>query len=219
MADGVDLTFDDRAMDREADRLIRGYLAAGTRAVATTTRRLEQRLEGATRDAVPGRLWRAWKSATYPRSGPARDPVGEVFVNGGERSKGAMTFWSQPGQVRGKSDQYLAIPLPAAGPRGRNRTLSPGEWERRTGIRLRFVYRPGRASLLVADAAVLSGKAQIARANTPNRIATGRGSATVPIFVLIATVKFRNAVAIAPLVSQAERELAAEYLAETGLLQ
>ncbi len=81
----------------------------------------------------------------------------------------ALKFWTEPGEIRGKRGQYLAIPLPAAGSRGRGRNLTPGEWERAIGITLRFVYRRGRASLLVADEAVLSGKGKVARSNTARR--------------------------------------------------
>lgn len=216
MVDVISLSIDGAALDREADRAVRAYLTAGTRAVANTTKILERRLEAATQSAVPGRLWRAWASVAYPRSGPARNPVGEVFVNGRSRTQGAMTFWTQPGEIRGKSGQFLAIPLPAAGSRGRGRNLTPGEWERITGKRLRFVYRPGRASLLVLDDAVISGKGKVARGNTVRRIAAGRGSSTIPIFVLVPMVKYRNAVAVAPLVAQAERDLVRNFLQEAS---
>jgi hypothetical protein len=212
MSDGLDLTLDSRALDASAERAVRQVLSAGTAAVAKTTRDLEKRIEAVTEGAVPGRLWRAWKSATYPRSGPARNPVGEVFANGGKRTKGALTFWSQAGQIRGKSGQFLAVPTAAAGSRGRGRDLSPGEWERRTGIRLRFVYRPGKPSLLVADDAVFSGRAQIARSNTARRIAAGRASTTIVIFVLLPVVQFANRFAIQPLVDQAEGELVSNFL-------
>jgi hypothetical protein len=213
MADGADLTLDGGKITGDADRLVRSYLTAGTQAIATVTKRLERKLEGATQAAVPGRLWRAWQSSTYPKSGPAQDPVGTIWLKGGARTRGAVAFWTQPGAIRGKGGQYLAIPLPAAGSRGRARNLTPGEWERAHGVRLKFIYRRGRASLLVAENAVLSGRAQVARANTPRRIAAGRANMTVPIFVLLPLVKFRNAFAINPLVAASEGELAREFFA------
>ncbi len=59
----------------------------------------------------------------------------------------------------------------AAGKSLRGGRISPHEWERRTGLRLRFVYRRIGPSLLVAEA----------RLNTRGRVAasrsrTGRGS-------------------------------------------
>lgn len=216
--DGATLDIDTAQLDADADKLVRRYLSAGTSAVANVTKRLERNLEAATRAAVPGRLWRAWTSETYPKSGPARDPIGIVRVNGGARSRGAITFWSQPGTIRGKSGQFLAIPLPAAGARGRLRDLTPGEWERaHPGMRLQFVYRSNRASLLVAVGA-LNGRSGTFRSLTERRAVGGRGSATVPIFVLLPLVNFRNAVAVEPMVAAAEQELPGEYLAAVSKL-
>jgi len=219
MADGADLSIDSARLDRDVDRMVRQYLSAGTMAVGRAARRIEKQLEAATQNAVPGRLWRAWASESYPRQGPARNPSAEVFVKrpAGRRSIGAMTFWSQPGEIRGSWGQFLAIPLPAAGPRDRKRNLTPGEWERRTGQRLRFVYRRGRASLLVADGAVF-GRGGVARPLTELRAARDgkrgrrRYEATIPIFALMPVVKFRNTLAIEPIVRAGESELPIEFL-------
>lgn len=218
MADGLDFTIDGALLDRDADRLVRRYLTAGTTAVSRATKNLERDLEAATRAATPGKLWRAWASESFPRNGPARNPVGEVFVNGGSRTRGALTYWTQPGSTRARGGGFIAVPLPAAGSRGRLRELTPAEWEARTGIKLRPVFRPGRAPLLVADQAVLSGRLRIARPNTARRIAAGRGSATVAIFVLLPEQRFRNAVAIGPLASRAEGQLVSEYVAAVSEL-
>lgn len=217
MPDGADLSIDAAKLGADSDKLVRRYLTAGTLAVGGATKGLERALEAATRSAVPGQLWRAWASQAYPRNGPAKDPVGTVYANGGVRTRGALTFWTRPGAVRGKQGQYLAVPLPAAGSRGRSRDLTPAQWERsHPGMRLQFVARAGRAPLLVAENAVLSGRSQVARANTARRIAAGRGSATVPIFVLLPMVKFRNAVAIEPLVAAAEKELVSDFQARAS---
>lgn len=213
MADGADLSIDGAAVSRDAEKVVRQYLAAGTKAVSDTTRALEQRLEAATQSAAPGRLYRAWQSSRFPQSGPARNPVGTIWLKGGARTRGAFQFWTQPGEVRGKSGQFLAIPLPAAGARGRGRDLTPGEWERRTGIRLRFVYRQGRASLLVADGGTLNARSGTFRQNTARRQASGRLSATIPIFVLIPVLRHRNAFAIEPMVRDSEGEMARLFFA------
>ena len=213
MSDGASFDIDERGLDKASDRMVRRYLAAGTQAVATTTRDLEQRLEAATRQAVPGKLWRAWASNAFPKQGPAKNPAGTVFVKGGDRTRGAIKFWTEPGQIRGKHGQLLAIPLPAAGKLGRGRDLTPDEWERRTGLTLRFVPRRGRAPLLVVDDAVLSGRKQVAKGNTAGRAKAGRGSATVPIFVLLPSVAFGNSVAIQPIIAGAKQELPGNFIA------
>lgn len=227
MADGIGFGIDAAQLDRDSDRLIRAYLTAGTVAVSTTAKALERKLEAATQAAVPGNLWRAWASESYPKSGPARDPVGTIFINGRTRTRGALTFWTQPGAIRGRSGQYLAIPLPAAGSQGRSRDLTPGEWERRTGVRLRFVYRPGQSSLLVADSGTVvrpngayTSFRPITRQRTlaDQRRGFTRGETTVPIFVLVPTVQFRNAFSIEAILSSAEADLAAEYLLRVGAI-
>ena len=84
-----------------------------------------------------------------------------------------------------KTDNFwLAIPLPAAGRGRRGAKLTPGEWERRRGLRLRFVYRRTGPSLLVAD-----GRLNTKGLGVASRSKTGRGRATVPIFLLVPQVK------------------------------
>jgi len=42
-------------------------------------------------------------------------------------------------QIRSKNGFWLAIPAPAAGKSTRGGRITPGEWERRRGLRLRLV--------------------------------------------------------------------------------
>ncbi len=194
------------------DAIERKVYRAGTAMIRESTRALEKRIEGAIRGAVPGRLWRAIASNVYPKGGIAREPVGSIYVNGGERSRGAIRFFTQPGRIKNDDDFFLAIPLPAAGSRGRDRLLTPGEWERREGVRLRFVYRRGRPSLLVADSAVLGAKGTFRRVTSvrtkaDERRGFARGATTIPIFVLLPFVPFANSVSIEPLVQQSRDDL------------
>lgn len=223
MSDGAELAFDDAAFDKAGRSITRRYRSAAQTVVREQTRELEHRLEEVTRASAPGKLWRAWKSRFYQNSGG--DPAGIVYLNGGERTRGALTFWSEPGEIRGKRGQYLAIPLPAAGARGRARDLTPGEWERAHGVRLQFVYRQGKPSLLVAPGGTTNGRSGAFRpltGGTRGRAAQGRGganplySSVVPIFVLIAAVSFRNAVAIDPVLAGAEGNLVRGFLAAIG---
>jgi hypothetical protein len=206
------LTIDRRALDAEKERLVRGVLRAGKHTITEATKVLERDLEALTRSAVPGRLWRAWKSDVFPKGAAlAREPVGVVYVNGGARSRGAISFFTRPGRIKGRSGQYLAIPTPAAGSRGRGRDLTPKEWERRTGAKLRFVYRRGKPSLLVVDEAVLSGKKQVARLNTERRRASGRGNTTIVVFFLVPFVSYGNKIAIDPVVHAAGADLGKDF--------
>jgi hypothetical protein len=90
--------------------------------------------------------------------------------------------------IRSKSGFYLAIPTEAAGLAPGGRRFTPGEWERRRGIKLRFVYRPRGGSLLVAEKARLNTKGIAAI----SRSKTGRNQVTVPIFILVPQVRLNK---------------------------
>lgn len=212
------LILDQGRLKAEMRRFDTAMLTAMRGAIVETTKALERALEEATRQHVKGRLWRAWTSGIGPKAGLAREPVGFIRLNGKRnkgrgvgRTYGAMEFFTQPGRITGGAGQYLAIPLPAAGRQGRDRMLTPGDFERRTGSRLRFVYRPGKNSLLVLDDAVLSGKLATAKLNTARRRQTGRGSLTIPIFVLVPAVQFANRFSIRPIILKAENDLLSNF--------
>lgn len=209
---GVQFDLDPPQFDRLSQRIDRGQLGAARRAVSETTRETEKALERATASAVKGRLWRAWASKTYPAKGLAHEPVGSIFVKGRVRSQGAMRAFAVGGRISARDGGMVAIPLPAAGSRGRDRLLTPDEWEARTGIKLRLVKRVGKPALLVADEAVLSGKRQVARQNSARRRATGRGNTTVPIFVIMPAVDIRQRFSIAATVSPFRGRLVQRFL-------
>ena len=81
----------------------------------------------------------------------------------------------------------LAIPTESAGKSLRGGRITPGEWERRTGLRLRFIYRRRGPSILVAEGRLNSKGRAVA-----SRSKTGRGLTTVPIFLLVPQVKLRK---------------------------
>jgi hypothetical protein len=126
------------------------------------------------------RLANSIRSQTFPRSGESLDAAALVWSNApvivGAHDTGPL--------IRSKNGFWLAIPTPAAGKSLRGGRITPGEWERRTGLRLRFVYRRVGPSLLVADG----------RLNTKGRVVasrskTGRGVVTATIFLLVPQVK------------------------------
>ena len=86
--------------------------------------------------------------------------------------------------IRSKDGFWLAIPTAAAGKGLKGGSITPGEWERRRGLRLRFVYRGRGASLVVAD-----GRLNNRGLGVATRSKTGRGKATVPVFFLVPQVK------------------------------
>lgn len=205
----------DRAALAELEReLVTRTLQSGTSAVHDATRRLEKDFEEITRAAVPGRAWRAWKSNVYPRGGgPSYNPVGEVFGNGGSRTKGMLNYWTTPGVNKAKGGQYLAVPLRAAlgTPLGRN--ITPRQWEIRFGAKLRPLFRAGKTPLLVADGALGAGgfiKADRAAA----KIRGGqnvRRMRTVAVFALISEQPHANTISLGPSVRRAEDYMIASF--------
>lgn len=102
--------------------------------------------------------------------------------------------------IRSRNGFWLAIPTPAAGKSTRGGRITPGEWERRTGLRLRFIYRRRGPSLLVAEGRLNSKGHAVA-----SRAKTGRGLVTAPIFLLVPQVKLRKRLDLA---RDAERAVA-----------
>lgn len=219
----TDLTVDDAKLNRDLDRWISDVLRAGTQAVAATTRDLEKALEAATRSAVPGRLWRAWKSDTWPRNGgPAYVPTGRVFVNGksGPRSMGAMQYWTQPGINKAKSSRWLAVPLPSAFGGRRVRDASPAQWERQHGMKLQFVWRGANKPPLLVAVGATDRFGRMVKFN-PAKVRGGQAQSqtSFPVFALIPHQRFANRVAIEPTVRRHEGILARDFEARVQKLE
>lgn len=196
----ADLILEAAPLRDAREETIRGMLGAAKRTVEQVTREYEKELEAATKGVSQGNLYRAWASDIRPKGKRqiAREPAGFIYVNGGERTRGAISFLSSSGRVQSKAGGYLAIPLPAAGSRGRSRNLTPGEWEGQNGQRLEYVYRGGsRPALLVAKGTTnqRSGSFRnITRKRTAadERRGFQRGEQMVPIFILVAPYAFQG---------------------------
>ncbi|PWG16128.1 DUF6441 family protein [Salibaculum griseiflavum] len=126
------------------------------------------------------RLANSIRSRTYPRSGESLNAAALVW----SKAPVIVDAHDTGPLIRSKDGFYLAIPTEAAGKGTRGKALTPGEWERRRGLRLRFVYRRRGPSLLVAD-----GRLNSRGFGVVSRAKTGRGRATVPIFLLVPQVK------------------------------
>ncbi len=89
--------------------------------------------------------------------------------------------------IRAKDGFWLAIPTPAAGKSTKGGRITPGDWERRPVLRVRFVYRHRGPSLLVAE-----GRLNTKGRAVASKSKSGRGLTTVPIFPLVPQVRLRN---------------------------
>ena len=177
--------------------LLQAEFGAAERAVTVGIREATDGLKGELRGQITGaglgtRLANTWRGEFYPRSGQSIGAAGYVW----SKAPGLVRLYAEGGIIRSKQGLFLAIPTPAAGRFGDGRQkITPGAWERIHGMRLRFVYRRGSPSLLVADNARLTKRG---RATT--NIGRSKGAAftrlsgrtTVPLFILVPQVTVRR---------------------------
>lgn len=166
--------------------MMKAEVAACERAVSAAMREAGTELKLAWRGQITGaglgpRLANSVRSEVFPKAGVSLNAAAVVWSKApvivGAHDAGPL--------IRSKNGLWLAIPTPAAGKALGGRRITPGAWERKTGLRLRFVYRRGGPSLLVTDGARISARGLAA----VSRSKTGRGRVTAPIFLLVPQVK------------------------------
>lgn len=159
---------------------------AGEKAVTTAMRDAGIGLKTSWRMQITGaglgqRLANSIRNQTFPRASESLDAAALVWSKApvivGVHDTGPL--------IRSKDGFYLVIPTEAAGRGLRGRRITPGEWERRRGLRPRFVYRRRGPSLLVADRARVNKRGQA----VASRSKTGRNQVAAPIFLLVPQVK------------------------------
>jgi len=172
-------------IDPDFVAMMQAEIKAGEKAATGAMRDAGAELKTAWRGQITGaglgrRLANSIRNATYPEAGDSLSATALVWSKApviiGVHNAGPL--------IRSKDGFWLAIPTEAAGKSLRGGRITPGEWERRTGLHLRFVYRRPGPSLLVAE-----GRLNTKGRAVASRSKTGRGRATVPIFVLVPQVR------------------------------
>lgn len=185
------------------DEALRGHEEDLAATMSATMREAGQSLLGEVRDetraALGHRLEKAWRLKVFPSSGTSIDASAWVFT----RASKIIDAFDRGATIRGRTGNFLAIPTEAAGKRaptadaapfgrrGKTARVTPGGFERRTGIKLRFVYRPNGPSLLVADAAQRDRRGRAHQYKSRGRGAKLYGPAgrTIVIFILVPLVR------------------------------
>ena len=185
-------------------------IKTGEKAVTAATREAGTNLKAAWRGQITGaglgqRLARSIRSEQFPK--------GKLSLNA------AALVWSKAPVIinahdtgpliRSKSGFWLTIPTAAAGKSSRGGRITPREWELRSGLRLRFVYRRAGPSLLVAE-----GRLNTRGRAVASRSKTGLGVATVPIFLLVPQVKLSKRLDLARDAEAAHMKLPSSILAQ-----
>lgn len=169
-------------------KLMQGEIEAGEKAVSAAIKDAGAGLKASWRAQITGaglgaRLARSIRSEVYPEAQNSLNAAALVWSKApvivGAHDTGPL--------IRARGGLWLAIPTEAAG-RGRGgKRPTPREWEARTGLTLRFVPRRTGPSLLIAEARLnTKGRAVVSRSKT------GRGVASVPIFLLVRQVRLRK---------------------------
>jgi hypothetical protein len=168
----------------EMEREIKAGESAVTRAMQAAGQELKADWRAQiTRAGLGARLARTIRSQAYPKRGESLEAAALVWTKApqiiGAHDSGPL--------IRSKSGFWLAIPTEAADKGRGGKRLTPGEWEQRRGLRLRFIYRKQGPSLLVAEGRLNSRGIGVA-----SRSKTGRGLTSVPVFLLVPQVRLRK---------------------------
>ena len=178
--------------------LMRAEVTAGERAVSAAVKSAGRDLKSAWRGQITAaglgrRLANTIRAEQFPKGRPSLNAAAVVW----SKAPTIVRAHDTGPLIRSKSGFWLAIPLPAAGTSRRGGRITPGEWERRSGLRLRFVYRRTGPSLLVAEGRLNTKERAVA-----SRSKTGQGLTSIPIFLLVPQVRLRKRL---DLVRDAER--------------
>ena len=185
------------AIQGDLNALLQAELGAAERAVTAGVRAATDGLKTELRRQITGaglgsRLANTWRGEIYPKSGQSIGAAGYVW----SKAPRLVRLYAEGAIIRSKRGLFLAIPTPAAGRYGDARQkITPGSWERIHGLRLRFVFRRGSPSLLVADNVRLTKRGR-ATANIGRRQGVEftrlSGRTTVPLFILVPQVTVRR---------------------------
>ncbi|OUS07998.1 hypothetical protein A9Q96_04710 [Rhodobacterales bacterium 52_120_T64] len=176
-------------LDPDLVEMLRGEILAGERAVTAAMREAGGDLKNDWRAQISGaglglRLARTIRNKTYPERDESLDAAAFIW----SRAPKIIHSHDRGVLIRSKHGFYLAIPTEVAGKGRGGARLTPLEWERRRGLKLRFIYRRGGPSLLVAEKARINARGTA----VASRAKTGRGQVSAPIFLLVPQVKLRK---------------------------
>jgi hypothetical protein len=162
--------------------------AAITAGVAKITTSIKDDLRSQVVNAGLGnKLAKSWQAKFYPKGQKSIAAAGWVF----SKAPKIVRAFNEGALIKSKDGFFLAIPTEAAPKRGiGGRRISPSTFPEHTLGKLRFVYRSGKISLLVVDnLREGTGKRGGFRRASDSALKSGRGLATVVMFLLIPQAK------------------------------
>lgn len=139
------------------------------------------------------RLANTWRSALYPRlPKTSMGAAGTVFSN----APHIVEAFDAATVIRSKDGFFLAIPAPDAPRMYQGRRVTPSNWDDARYGPLRFVYRPGKSSLLVVDGVTRKASGRIGRQLKNGGVSKSgayrKGVTTVVMFFLVPFVRLKK---------------------------
>ncbi|WP_417741501.1 DUF6441 family protein [Salipiger sp.] len=191
MSDRLEAALEGNLVDFMAEEL-----DLAERAVTSGVHGRADRLKAALRqDVISGglgrRLARSWQSKNYPEHGASIGAASSIFT----KAPHLIEAFDSGMVVKAAQGRFLAVPTPSAPKLGTDRKrIRPSTFPEHRFGPLRFVYRPGKVSLLVADnQRARKGKAGgYALSKSKKALRTGQGLHTVPMFWLIPQARLRR---------------------------
>ncbi|MDR7232292.1 hypothetical protein J2X45_003398 [Caulobacter sp. BE264] len=201
--------------------LERDVAASITDATAEGTELLKQDLRSDTADHLSPRLAKSWRSRVYPAGQSSMDPAGWVWT----KVPKLVDAFDRGVTIKSAQGLWLAIPTAAAGAKGYTRDsvgraygarpkmerVTPGGFERRTGLKLRFVFKSRRVSLLVVDGARYDSRGRAAQLKARGRNARlyREGGKTIVVFILVPQAKLKKRLDVDGAAARAEARMPA----------
>ena len=193
---------------RAAGSLRKSLVRLSARVTAASTEAMGKAGEGLKRDlrsqvvraGLGNRLAKAWRSRLYPNT--PGDPAALVW----SKAPKLIRVFDEGATIRSRRGLWLTIPTDAArrvaGGRRRRRHLTPGAVEQVLGQPLRFVYRRGRPSLLVAANVRITAKSgrirsAVRRRRDGSSYTQLAGRTQVVMFVLVPKVRLAKRLDVA----------------------
>ena len=152
----------------------------------------------------------AWRAKVYP-SGKSINAAGFIFT----KAPTIIYAFNFGVTIKSSKGFFLAIPTPAAPKRGTDgKRINPSNFPESGLGKLRFVYRPGKISLLVVDdLRARTGKRGGFAKASDSALAKGRGIATAVMFLLVPQVTMKKKLDIESVAGKWEGMLADRILA------
>lgn len=178
-------------IDGDLNKLMSAEILAGARAVSSSMREAGVRLKLNWRGQITGaglgqRLANSIRADVFPKGRPSMNAAMLVY----SKAPKIIAANETGPLIRSKDGFWLAIPTPAAGNGRRGGRITPGEWQFRNGILLRFVYLGVGKAMLVADDVRVRKNGAATRRKLGRRKDGHLIQATaVPIFILVPQVK------------------------------